>query len=71
MSLLRSCYLCGKPVSVHRRMSVFCSDRCEERYRVLSAAGGPLAAARPPVGAATAPQTPPGKPPRLSAPRAL
>lgn len=50
MSLLRTCYLCGKPVGVHRRMSVFCSDRCEQRYRVLNGPEGPGAAAGPTPG---------------------
>ncbi|HKI97400.1 MAG TPA: hypothetical protein VKB51_02885 [bacterium] len=35
MSLERTCFLCGKPVSIRRRMSVFCSDRCELRHRAL------------------------------------
>lgn len=36
MSLERTCYLCGRPVSIRRRMSLFCSDRCEARHRTLT-----------------------------------
>jgi hypothetical protein len=38
MSLQRTCYFCGAPVSVRRHMSLFCSERCETRHRYLSRA---------------------------------
>ena len=41
MSLKRDCLLCGNPVAVQRRMSLFCSEACETRYAHLKAATPP------------------------------
>jgi hypothetical protein len=67
MSLQRTCYFCGKPVSIRRHMSLFCSDRCETRHRYVS--GAPAAAdARGADGASPLPPpAPPG--PRRARPR--
>jgi hypothetical protein len=47
MSLKRTCLFCAKPVSIRRRMALFCSDRCEHLHRTLTQAPPPP----PPQGA--------------------
>jgi hypothetical protein len=66
MSLQRTCYLCGKPVSIRRRMSLFCSERCEHRHRfVMQAPPGPSGAAGADAAPPEAPlRVPPPRPPR-------
>jgi hypothetical protein len=67
MSLQRTCYLCGKPVSIRRHMSLFCSPRCEQRHRVLAGAPrrGDTAPPRDPAPDSAVPPLPDGTlPPR-------
>lgn len=68
MSLQRDCFFCGKPVSFRRRMSLFCSERCEHKHRALTAgAAAPRPEARPGIsGPAARADTlpPPPVPPR-------
>lgn len=41
MSLKRPCYFCNQPVDIRRRMSLFCSPRCEALHKTLSEGGRP------------------------------
>ncbi|MBI3993262.1 MAG: DUF2116 family Zn-ribbon domain-containing protein [Candidatus Lambdaproteobacteria bacterium] len=59
----RHCFLCNKPLPVEQRTTVFCSARCEERYRLLQAAApASPPTARPAAGATKSGS--PGAPPR-------
>ena len=49
MSLKRECYFCGKPVDIHRRMSTFCSARCEALEKSLPGAENSPHPANPPA----------------------
>ncbi len=43
MSLKRLCYFCRQPVDIRRRMSLFCSERCEHRHAYVAREAPPFA----------------------------
>ncbi len=42
--MIRTCFVCGKPLPIEKRATVYCSLRCQE----LDARLRPVAAPRPP-----------------------